>query len=167
MIKSFDELPQETKDFVHNMKAVFNNRFPNSYCKVAVSFSLAPSVFIYFDLAKNADECANKIQANDICGMAWCSFDIDENGVLKDKISFERLKGYGIRRKAHKDDPKEKYLVYSSIPVKYRKTTNEPSKVIKTFEKYVENMANIILENIDEIQDTVGNLYDVKSKVNI
>lgn len=166
ILESLQELPEETKKFMDDIKAVFDKRFPNSRCIVKFSNNIGSTITVWFYLANDESEVSNGIMANDACRHIFQCYDVDDNGKLADKISFDRISGRGITRKAHDDDPDEKFLAYSYIPVRYRKVTGTKETVLKNFERYVNSMADIILENPDEINaGIIDNLFDVRDKV--
>jgi len=166
LMESLQEIPEETKKFMDDIQAVFKKRFPNSRCAVKFSNQLGGSIGIWFYLAKDESEVTNRIMLNDACRHIFICHDIDENGNLADKLSFDRIAGSGITRQIHKDDPDETYLAYSSIRVPYRKVTGTKEAVLKNFERYVDKLAQIALDNADDINNgIVNNLFDVRDKI--
>ena len=164
--ESSKELPEETKEFMNDIKKVFNDRFPKSRCVIGFSDNIGACITMWFYLAQNENEVSNGIMMNDACRTIFQCYDVDNNGVLKDKISFERIAGRGVTRKIHEDDPNEKYLAYSYIKVPYRKISGTKEAVIRNFERYADKLAQIILDNADDINGgIVGGLFDVRDKV--
>lgn len=160
------ELPTETVAFMHELKNTFNKYFPNSLCEVTANLDFAPSIFIKFYLAKDTSEVSNYILLNDPLAATFVTHSLDKEGNLANKICFEHIAGKSIIRSARKEDPKEKYLVYGSIPIAYRKCTNTKDKIIKSFEKYLMNLSQVILENYEEINNgSIHNMYDVRTKI--
>lgn len=160
------EVPEETKKFMDDIQAVFNKRFPDSRCVVKFSNNIGSTITVWFYLAKDESEVSNRIMMNDACRHIFQCYDVDDEGNLSDKISFDRIAGRGVTRKIHEDDPDEKYLAYSYIKVPYRKVTGTKEAVLKNFERYVDKMAQIMLDNADDINNgIVGNLFDVRDKI--
>ena len=51
--------------------------------------------------------------------------------------------------------PTNKYLVYESKKVAFRKTQGNEEKIITTFKKYVENLHNALVEDLEQ-----GNIHE-------
>lgn len=159
------DLPIETIDFMNSIRNIWETKFPNSSFYIQFENYLCPCISIYFYLAKGKEEVSNNILMNDACRTIFHIYSVDKNGKLFDKIEVERLCG-NLTRRIHEDDPKEKYLCYSSIPVKFRKMNSNKEKIIKGFEKYVNNLAELIINNADDINNgIVNNIYDCRNKV--
>ena len=159
------ELPIETIDFMNTIRNIWKTKFPNSSFHIQFENHLCPCISIYFYLSKGKEEVSYNILMNDACRTIFQIYSVDKNGKLFDKIEVERLCG-NITRRIHKDDPNEKYLCYSSIPVKFRKMNEKKEKIIKGFEKYVNNLAELIINNADDINNgIVNNIYDCRDKV--
>ena len=160
------EIPVETKNFLDDVRNIFRNRFPNSIIQAGFGNNICPAITIRFYLAKDENECSSKIFMNDPCRTVFMIYDIDNNGKLFDKISVERIYGKNIIRAVDKNNPDEKYLAYGSIPVKFRKMKNTKEKVLAGFRKYVDELASIILDNAEAINNgIIHNLYDVRNKI--
>lgn len=161
------EIPNETKDFLNNVISIFKNRFPNSNVSAVFVNNICPCIEIRFYLAKDKSECANNIMMNDPCRTIFHIYSVDQKGKLFDnKIAVERIYGNSIIRAVDPNNPKEKFLAYAGIPIKYRMMNNTKDNVLKGFQKYVNKIAQTIIDNSDAINNgIVKNLYDVKSKV--
>ena len=160
------ELPKETVEFMNSIENIWKNKFPNSMVFVKYSSNLIPCISVYFYLSKNKEEASNNILDNDPCKTIFQIYSLDKEGNLFDKIEVERILGAYITRAVHKDDPKEKYLCYSGIPVKYRKMNTTKEKVILNFKKYVDQLADLIINNADDINNgIIHNIYDCRTKV--
>ena len=61
--------------------------------------------------------------------------------------------------------PTNKYLVYESKKVAFRKTHGDENKIITTFKKYVENLHKALLEDLEQGNIHENHLELVKEKL--
>lgn len=156
---------ENSKKIVEDLVCVMKSRFPNSniYSRRVNMFGSC-EYQIHFYLAKNLDECANKIEMND--AMRWCfSIPCNNDFCLVDDIVIE-LNNNSIIRVADKNDPKEKYCVYGRVKVPYRKIKGNAENCLLKMKKFIDKVAETMIANADTInQGTIKGLFTVADKV--
>ena len=128
----------------NKLELVYKEVFKNS--KIALSRSdLAKNVlWIQLYLAQDKSEEINGYFENDMFSI---TLKIRENG--ENDYTMEKLNSsYSIK-------PTNKYLVYESKKVAFRKTQGNEDKIITTFKKYVENLHNALVEDLKQ-----GNIHE-------
>ena len=156
---------ENSTKFIDDLVKVMKSRFPNShiYSRRVCMFG-EHEYQIHFYLAKNLDECANKIEMND--AMRWCfSIFCNNDFCLADDIVIE-LHSNSIIRVADKNDPKEKYCVYGRVKVPYRKIKGNAECCILKMKKYIDKVAETMLENSESInRGIIKGLFTVEDKI--
>lgn len=150
------------KEFLGNVKAVFDKHFPNSKVAIWGDWGVYN---LRFYLAKDESEVANQIMNNDCVHTTW-SIDF----VTAQKIEMELVTGGSVVRKTDVEKyPNERFLAYGREKFGFRKISGNPQQFLKKLEKFiVEKMAKVILDNADSINNgIVYNLFDVRDKINI
>lgn len=133
-------------EFLQNVKGIYNEHFPDSYCKACLAKIFGRAIFLDFYFAKDTHELFNGYWEND---MFKCSCvihlpnDIDINSPMPETITLQSMSS-AIRTK-----PPVRYLAYGSVKVPFRKTTGNSSKVLAYIDKYVSR----IVETLNNIRD--------------
>ena len=128
----------------NKLTEIYKGIFKNS--KIALSRSdLAKNVlWVQLYLAQDKSEEINGYFDNDMFGI---TLKIRENG--ENDYTMEKLNSsYSIK-------PTNKYLVYESKKVAFRKTQGNEDKIITTFKKYVENLHKALVEDLKQ-----GNIHE-------
>lgn len=156
---------ENSEKFVEDLVCVMKSRFPNSniYSRRVCMFGVH-EYQIHFYLSKNTEECANCIDMND--AMRWCFFiPCNSEFCIDDDIVVELNKNTIIRI-ADKNDDKEKYCVYGSIKVPYRKIKGSDLSCLLKMRKFIDKVADTMIENADVInQGIIKGLFTVADKV--
>lgn len=150
------------KEFLDNVKAVFNKHFPNSKVDTWGDWGVYN---IRFCLAKDESEVMNQIMYNDCIYTMW-SIDF----VSDDKIEMELVSGGRVLRKTDVEkNPEERFFAYGHEKLGFRKINGNPQQFLKKLEKFiVEKMCKVILNNAELINNgIVNNLFDVRDKITI
>ena len=122
-------------------KAIFKNS------KIAItknSFSGDNVLWVQLLLAQNEQEEINGYFCNDMFSILFKITKTAENNYI---IENENSR-YLVK-------PTNKYLVYESKKVAFRKTQGNEDKIITTFKKYVENLHNALVEDLKQ-----GNIHE-------
>ena len=128
----------------NKLTKVYNEFFKDS--KIAItknSFSGDNVLWVQLYLAKTEEEEINKYFDNDMFDII---FKITKTA--EDNYIIENVKNRYLVK------PTNKYLVYESKKVAFRKTQGNEEKIITTFKKYVENLHKALLEDLEQ-----GNIH--------
>ena len=134
---------------------VYNEIFKNSKIEITKnSFSGDNVLWVQLYLAQNEEEEINGYFINDMFSILFKITKVEENNYI---IENENSR-YLVK-------PTNKYLVYESKKVAFRKTQGNEDKIITTFKKYVENLHKALLEDLEQ-----GNIHEnylelVKEKI--
>ena len=115
--------------------------------KIAItknSFSGDNVLWVQLYLAKTEEEEINKYFDNDMFGIIFKIIKTAENNYIMEN----KQNRYLVK-------PTNKYLVYESKKVAFRKTQGNEEKIITTFKKYVENLHNALVEDLEQ-----GNIHE-------
>ena len=122
-------------------KAIFKNS------KIAItknSFSGDNVLWVQLFLAQNEQEEINGYFDNDMFDIIFkITKTASDNYIMENKQNRYLVK------------PTNKYLVYESKKVAFRKTQGNEDKIITTFKKYVENLHNALVEDLKQ-----GNIHE-------
>ena len=124
---------------------VYEGIFKNS--KIAItknSFSGDNVLWVQLYLAQNEQEEINGYFDNDMFDII---FKITKTA--SDNYIMENIQNRYLVK------PTNKYLVYESKKVAFRKTQGNEDKIITTFQKYVENLHKALLEDLEQ-----GNIHE-------
>ena len=153
---------EECEKFMDDCVKVIKSHFPNSNIFWKENNFCYKTYEIYFNLAKDASECSNGIVRND--AMNWW-FTIADSDLKNDNITIFLNRNY-ITRIADKNNPKEKYCVYGSIKVPYRKIKGNREQCITKLKKFIDKTAEIMFENAEVInQGIIKGLFKVQDKI--
>lgn len=122
-------------------KAIFKNS------KIAItknSFSGDNVLWVQLLLAQNEQEEINGYFCNDMFSILFKITKTAENNYI---IENENSR-YLVK-------PTNKYLIYESKKVAFRKTQGNEDKIITTFKKYVENLHKALVEDLKQ-----GNIHE-------
>lgn len=137
------------------LELAYKEVFKNS--KIAItknSFSGDNVLWVQLYLAKNESEEINGYFDNDILGIIFKITKTAENNYI---IENENSR-YLVK-------PTNKYLVYESKKVAFRKTQGNEDKIITDFKKYVENLHKALLEDLEQGNIHENHLELVKEKL--
>ena len=124
---------------------VYNDIFKNSKIEITKnSFSGDNVLWVKLYLAQNEDEEINGYFINDMFSILFKITKTAENNYIMENIQNRYLV-----------KPTNKYLVYESKKVAFRKTQGNEDKIITTFKKYVENLHNALVEDLKQ-----GNIHE-------
>ena len=129
----------------NKLTKVYNEFFKNS--KIAImknSFSGDNVLWVQLYLAQNEKEEINSYFDNDMFSILFKITKTTENNYI---IENENSR-YLVK-------PTNKYLVYESKKVAFRKTQGNEDKIITTFKKYVENLHKALVEDLKQ-----GNIHE-------
>ena len=153
---------EQCEKFMDDCVNVIKTRFPNSNIYWKENNFGYKTYHIYFRLSKDVSECANGILLNDAMNW-WFSLTAQE---LQMNNSVIELNRNSIIRIADKTDPKEKYCVYGSVKVPYRKIKGTTEQCLIKLKKFIDKTAEIMLENAEVInQGIIKGLFTVADKV--
>ena len=134
---------------------VYEGIFKNS--KIAItknSFSGDNVLWVQLLLAQNEQEEINGYFCNDMFSILFKITKTEENNYI---IENENSR-YLVK-------PTNKYLVYESKKVAFRKTQGNEDKIITTFKKYVGNLYKALLEDLEQGNIHENHLELVKEKL--
>lgn len=137
------------------LELAYKEVFKNS--KIAImknSFSGDNVLWVQLLLAQNEQEEISGYFDNDMFDIIFKITKTAENNYIMENIQNRYLV-----------KPTNKYLVYESKKVAFRKTRGNEDKIITVFKKYVENLHKALLEDLEQ-----GNIHDnhlelVKEKI--
>ena len=127
------------------LELAYKEVFKNS--KIAImknSFSGDNVLWVQLYLAQNEQEEINCYFCNDMFSILFKITKTAENNYI---IENENSR-YLVK-------PTNKYLVYESKKVAFRKTQGNEDKIITTFKKYVENLHKALVEDLEQ-----GNIHE-------
>lgn len=156
---------EQSKEFMSQFVNVIKTRFPNSniYFKRVNMFGVE-EYQVRFYLAKNLEELSNKIEMND--AMNWCFSVGCIDGCINENDIVVGLNRNSIIRIANPNDPKEKYCVYGSVKVPYRKIKGNAESALVKLKKFVDKTAELLIDNADTInQGIIKGFFTVADKV--
>ena len=134
-------------EFLQSVKDIYNEHFPDSYCKAYLAKIFGRAIFLDFYLAKDEHELFNGYWEND---MFKCSCvihlpdNIDINSPMPETVQLQSMSS-AIRTK-----PPVSYLAYGSVKVPFRKATGNSTKVLVYIDKYVSRIASTMKQVYDE-----------------
>ena len=137
------------------LELAYKEVFKNS--KIAItknSFSGDNVLWVQLYLAQNEDEEINGYFINDMFSILFRIIKVEENNYI---IENENSR-YLVK-------PTNKYLVYESKKVAFRKTQGNEDKIITTFKKYVENLHKALMEDLEQGNIHENHLELVKEKL--
>lgn len=124
---------------------IYEENFKDS--KIAItknSFSGDNVLWVQLFLAQNEQEEINGYFDNDMFGIIFkITKTAEDNYIMENKQNRYLVK------------PTNKYLVYESKKVAFRKTQGNEDKIITTFKKYVENLHKALVEDLKQ-----GNIHE-------
>ena len=129
----------------NKLTEVYEGIFKNS--KIAItknSFSGDNVLWVQLFLAQNEQEEINNYFCNDMFSILFKITKTAENNYI---IENENSR-YLVK-------PTNKYLVYESKKVAFRKAQGNEDKIITTFKKYVENLHKALVEDLEQ-----GNIHE-------
>ena len=130
----------EGKNMENKLTEVYKAIFKNS--KIAItknSFSGDNVLWVQLLLAQNEQEEINGYFCNDMFSILFKITKTAENNYI---IENENSR-YLVK-------PTNKYLIYESKKVAFRKTQGNEDKIITTFKKYVENLHKALVEDLKQ-----------------
>ena len=129
----------------NKLELAYKEVFKNS--KIAImknSFSGDNVLWVQLFLAQNEQEEINGYFDNDMFDIMFKITKTAENNYIMEN----KQNRYLVK-------PTNKYLVYESKKVAFRKTQGNEDKIITTFRKYVENLHNALVEDLKQ-----GNIHE-------
>ena len=139
-------------EFMEQIKAVYKNYFPESYCHVTYDKNLYASVGIICCLAGNREEESGGYWEND---MLHISFSVDNNGkefFQSLGVEFELPKVLRLEKwhNSYMIIPEDKYSVYGRETVSFRRVTGNAEKIIKGFDAFCGRLHKSLEQSIKD-----------------
>ena len=134
-----------TTELTEKLTEVYGKYFKDS--KIAItksSFSGDNVLWVQLYLAQDKSEEINGYFENDMFDIIFKITKTAEDNYIMEN----RQNRYLVK-------PTNKYLVYEGKKVAFRKTQGNEDKIITTFKKYVENLHNALLEDLEQ-----GNIHE-------
>lgn len=129
----------------NKLTEVYEGIFKNSKIVITKnSFSGDNVLWVQLLLAQNEKEEINGYFDNDMFNIIFKITKTAENNYIMEN----KQNRYLVK-------PTNKYLVYESKKVAFRKTQGNEDKIITTFKKYVENLHNALVEDLKQ-----GNIHE-------
>lgn len=135
----------------------FIKQFPNSNINVSISHNLGTCLYVKFTLGANREEYANKIIQNDPMFQVITVDGLTKEG-FSSKLTIEGGSGVDIK------DPNPAYYC-KRVKVFRKASVDTPEKVVKKLDGYFKKLKQTVIDNADQIQPLVRDLYSVNSKV--
>ena len=136
---------KEVEIMENKLELAYKEIFKNS--KIAItknSFSGDNVLWVQLLLARNEQEEINGYFDNDMFDIIFKITKTAEDNYIMENIHSRYLV-----------KPTNKYLVYESKKVAFRKTQGNEDKIITTFKKYVENLHKALVEDLKQ-----GNIHE-------
>jgi hypothetical protein len=139
------------KDFFQGVKNSYAKYFPQSKCFVGLAKNLYCSIGITCCLASDSKELQSGIWEND---MFHIRFSIDTlTGALKKDITEDSELPENLRlecsQKSYTIKPTERFMVYGSKSIPFRKTTGDSEKLLKALDNFFKKLHASLLEDYD------------------
>ena len=125
------------KELRDAIKQEFNNTFPNGWIKANTGTSLGgKQITIRFGLVGDMSQLTSKILENDPVHHLFLIFantDKLESNCLQSGISI--------------NPPKNSYLAMSRVKTKYRRTTGDHARILKSFKTFLPRLKQLVIDN--------------------
>lgn len=142
----------KVSEFMEQIKNVYRKYFPESYCHVTYDKNLYASVGIKCCLAGSKAEESGGYWEND---MLRVSFSVDADGhefprdlgiddELPDVLRLEKWQN------SYLTVPDNKYMVYGSLPVPYRRTTGNADKMFIAFDAFCKRLKSSLEQSVKD-----------------
>lgn len=143
VISEINESSMTRDEFVSRIEKSFLKYFPNGELHSSGS-ALGGDKSIFFYGALGGWKVTRQ---NDPLSIdAWIHDGVDENGLMKDKITLEwNSSSLSV------NPPEGSYLVMDSVKLGFRKKSGTPEQVLKAIDNSFKKAAKIVKENIDNI----------------
>lgn len=137
------------------LELVYKEVFKNSKIEIMKnSFSGDNVLWVQLLLAQNEKEEINGYFCNDMFSILFkITKTVENNYIIENEGNRYLVK------------PTNKYLVYESKKVAFRKTQGDEDKIITTFKKYVGNLHKALLEDLEQGNIHGNHLELVKEKL--
>lgn len=123
----------------NKLELVYKEFFKESKIRLSRSSFMNKVLFIQLYLAKDEKEEINGYFDNDMFSI---TFEITDNG--QGNYTMEKLSSNYLIK------PISKYMAYGRKQLPFRKTQGNEDKIIATFKKYVENLHEALLEDLEQ-----------------
>jgi len=142
----------KVNEFIQTVKESYYKQFPKSHINVSLSTNLCPSIGIVCYLSKDNTEVANGIINNDMFHVRMSvarqighlGNTITNDDVLPDDLELELYsKSYTIK-------PKNRYHVYDSLKLPFRKTKGNSDKLVKTLDGYFKKLKDSLENSLEK-----------------
>ena len=150
---------QTAQQLAQEIEKTFQKYFPQSGINAKYTTNISPSIMVTIALAANKSEAPNNIIENDPM-MARFAMHLEgsvvkETGMLSGDITVERFTGVGLGWHSSNG--------YQKIKVPFRKTTGDPQKILKAFDRHFSRLRDAVKENAEELNAKLS--FDVTKKV--
>lgn len=164
-------------EFLSEVKSIYNSYFPNSECYAASKRMMwIDYIDIRWFLSLDSSETSHNIRMNDMFHIAFDIMltDETESGKVYDvEIRYNSKTNdspmpsiitLDVEDKVYKIKPDNKYLVYESRNLPFRKTTGSPEKILSTLDKYAQKLHIMVSDDLanDNIHDSYLELVKAK-----
>lgn len=132
------------RDFMDEVKEIYNEKFPNSKCVVHLTKNLGSAIFIDCFFANSLDEEPNRITGNDMFKIGFVIHlnRENENDDLGTQTMTAMQSVIAIK-------PSNRYVAFDTVKIPYRKTTGDAQKLLLSFKKYVARLYDITKDNYE------------------
>ena len=148
-----DELAKEIEN-------TFKKYFSNSYVDSSFDRHLSSDITVRIALAKDRNEAINKIMENDpMKAIFFIDLDrkVDSEGKIIQPLMVERISGGGL----FWFPVGERNMKRIKVP--FRKTTSDPTKIVKVFETHFKELQKAVKDNAESLNKVL--LFDVLKKI--
>lgn len=128
----------------NKLELAYKEVFKNSKIELSTSNLAKNVLWVQLYLAQNEQEEINGYFDNDMFNIIFKITKTAENNYIMENEQSRYLV-----------KPTNKYLVYESKKVAFRKTQGNEDKIITTFQKYVGNLHKALLEDLEQ-----GNIHE-------
>lgn len=155
-----DEAAASAAELASEIETTFKKYFPNSFIKSRYDVNIGKSVMVTIALAKDKTEATNKILDNDPM-LANFAVHLDPNQIddtgnfTGEPLVVERFRGSGLSW--HGPDG------FNRVKVPFRKTTGDPSKIIKALDTHFQRLKAAVKDNVEALNQKLD--FDVNKKV--
>lgn len=158
--QKLDEAASSASELTSEIESTFKKYFPNSFINARHSKGISNSIMVTIALAQDKMEAPNKIIDNDpmLANFAihMNSSQIDDSGNFTgEPLVIERFRGSGLSWHGPSG--------FNRIKVPFRKTTGDPSKIIKALDTHFQRLKSAVKDNAENLNMKLD--FDVIKKV--
>lgn len=151
------------KELTYELEDIFYERFPESYINIRWYTNIYNSIGIGIYLAKDKSELSGGYWENDMLDIKF-TLDMDGKEIPKDanwESPVPKELTISCDHKSYHITPPDRYLAFGTRKLSFRKSQN----IIKAFEKFIDQLYNNIVDDINNEQIHKSYVELVKSKI--